>query len=239
MDQFSLEEAIDRLGERIVIVVSDAADRRFDASIQQALGVANADILNPAIGMMYQAAAALRAPLAESLFESVEHKGGVRRARNAPAHDAAGKRVDNEGDIGKALPGRDIREIRDPQRIRRCCPELPVDPAERAWRRRIADRGPHRPAAHRTCQAQLSHQPGDPAAWRRDPFAPQLPPNLAHAIDPEVRLPDPPDVRAECCIAAGAGRLLRRIDPTCRMGVVGGWAIASTRQIGSTPWVAR
>jgi len=41
-------EAVDRLGESIVVTVADAADGRFDAGCGQALGVADTDILRSA-----------------------------------------------------------------------------------------------------------------------------------------------------------------------------------------------
>ena len=39
-----LEEPDDRLGQGIVIRIADAADRRFDAGLGQALGVANREV---------------------------------------------------------------------------------------------------------------------------------------------------------------------------------------------------
>ena len=41
MDQFGLVEAVNRLSEGVVVGIPDAADRRFDASLSQTLGVAN------------------------------------------------------------------------------------------------------------------------------------------------------------------------------------------------------
>ncbi len=46
-DHFGLVEAVDRLGQGIIVAVADAADRRFYAGGGEALGVANADILRP------------------------------------------------------------------------------------------------------------------------------------------------------------------------------------------------
>jgi hypothetical protein len=41
MDQLGLVEPVDRLGERIVVAVTAAADRRLDARLGQTLAVAN------------------------------------------------------------------------------------------------------------------------------------------------------------------------------------------------------
>ena len=43
MNDLSLVEAIDRLGESVVVAVSDAVDGRLDASFRQTLGVSNAN----------------------------------------------------------------------------------------------------------------------------------------------------------------------------------------------------
>ena len=45
MDELCFVEAADRFGESVVIAVADTADRGFDASLGEALGVSNADIL--------------------------------------------------------------------------------------------------------------------------------------------------------------------------------------------------
>jgi hypothetical protein len=44
-NDFGLVESVDRLGERIVVTVADAADGRLDASVFQALGVFYGEIL--------------------------------------------------------------------------------------------------------------------------------------------------------------------------------------------------
>lgn len=45
MNQFRLVQAVDRFGQRIVVAVAPAADRRLDAGLGQPFAVANADIL--------------------------------------------------------------------------------------------------------------------------------------------------------------------------------------------------
>ena len=51
MDQFGFVETVYRLGEGVVIRVTDTADRRFDASLSQTLGVSNGQILPAAVRM--------------------------------------------------------------------------------------------------------------------------------------------------------------------------------------------
>ena len=66
----------------------------------------------------------------------------MRGARGPPADDASRIDVDDEGDMDKTGPGRDIGKIRDPQRIRARRVELAIDVVQRAQRRLVADRGP-------------------------------------------------------------------------------------------------
>lgn len=56
-DDFSLVESVDGFGERIVITVTDAADRRLEACFCQTLCIPDADILTAAIRVMDKAAA--------------------------------------------------------------------------------------------------------------------------------------------------------------------------------------
>ena len=141
--------------------------------------------------------------------------------RHPPADDAPGEGVDDEGDVDEAGPGRDVGEVRHPQDVRPRRLELPVDPIERTRGRRIADRGPHPLAAHDALQAHLPHQPRDRAAGDRDPLAAELPPDLAHAIDPEVLLEHAADFGLRVGIAPRPGRQLARIGAPRHMGVIG------------------
>jgi hypothetical protein len=47
----------------------------------------------------------------ESLLEGVEHEAGMRRAAGPPTDHAAGKDVDDEGDVDEARPGGDVCEV--------------------------------------------------------------------------------------------------------------------------------
>ena len=60
MDHLSFVEAVDRLGQSVVIAVADAADRRLDPGLGKPFGVADRDVLAAAIGVMDEAAAARR-----------------------------------------------------------------------------------------------------------------------------------------------------------------------------------
>jgi hypothetical protein len=45
MDELGLIEAIDRLGESVVVGIADAANRRLDAGVRQTLGILDRDVL--------------------------------------------------------------------------------------------------------------------------------------------------------------------------------------------------
>jgi hypothetical protein len=72
VDDLGFEQAVDRLGEGIVIAVADAADRRFDTDLGQAFGVFDRQVLRPAVGMVHQA---------RSRLPSDERPAPRRRAR--------------------------------------------------------------------------------------------------------------------------------------------------------------
>jgi hypothetical protein len=65
-------------------------------------------------------------------------------------------------------------------------------------------------------EAHLPHQPGDRAARDLNSFALHLAPDLADAIDAEVRREDPADLLAEFGVPALACR------PAVRVGLAGG-----------------
>ena len=54
----------------------------------QALGIANADVLRPAIRMMNQAAAMNGPTVVDGLLESIQHEAGVGGAADTPAQVA-------------------------------------------------------------------------------------------------------------------------------------------------------
>jgi hypothetical protein len=108
MDDLGLVKTVDGLGERIVVAVAHAPHRGFDAGFCQTLGVADRDVLHAAVAVVHQAAALGRPAMAESLFQGVQDEAGVGAAADAPSDDAPGEGVDHEGDIDKAVPGRNV-----------------------------------------------------------------------------------------------------------------------------------
>jgi hypothetical protein len=53
MNDLSLVKTVDRLGESVVVAVSDAADGRLDAGFRQTLGVSNANVLRTSDALLF------------------------------------------------------------------------------------------------------------------------------------------------------------------------------------------
>ena len=85
-----------------------------------------------AVGSNPDAAVMRRLACVERLLQRIKHEVGAHRRADAPAYDAPGEHVDDEGHVNPALPGRDIGEVRHPQLVRTLGPEVPVDPVQRA-----------------------------------------------------------------------------------------------------------
>lgn len=114
VNQFGFVQPIDGLGQRVVVAVATTADRGFDASLGQALGVANGQVLGASVGMMNQGIGAGRLAVIQSLFQGIQHEVRTHGAVHAPAYDSPRKYVDDERHIQPTLPGRDIGEVRHP-----------------------------------------------------------------------------------------------------------------------------
>ncbi len=145
----------------------------------------------------------------------------MRGSRHAPADDARGESVDDEGDVDEAGPGRDVAEVADPQRVRPRRLELALHLVERTGRRAVADRRLQPLAPHRALQTHVAHQARHRAP--RDVLALplQLPPHCAHPVDLEVLVECALDPVAQNRIASNTGRRCVRIAPARDVFVVG------------------
>jgi len=148
MDHLGLVEAIDRLGERVVIGVADAADRRFDARRDEPLGVAQRDVLRTSVALMHETAPLDGATLVQGLLQSVEHEAGMGGSGNAPSDDAPSEDIDDEGHVDEAAL------------------------------RGTGHCGADLSAPHDAPQPHDAHQPRHGAAGNVDALAAELPPTL-------------------------------------------------------------
>jgi hypothetical protein len=167
----------------------------------------------------------------QGLLQRIEHELGVHGAADAPADDVAGKHIDDEGDVHEPLPGRDIREVGDPELIRALGHELPIDPAGKARRDRAScgrlaragrRRAPRRASAARPCSGPPRCLP---AATAATPCARHTPAGwlarLAGSLRSSVRRAAPGRCAAQDCRRATRRRYAD--GATCK-----------TLQIGST-----
>jgi hypothetical protein len=92
---------------------------------------------------------------------------------------------------------------------------------QRAWRGLVADRGLDGFAADDSLQTHVPHQSRHGTTGNIEAFALELPPDLAHAIDPEVLIEHAPNLDLQPDILPGARRQPGRIAPLGDMGVVG------------------
>ena len=171
--------------------------------------------------MMDEAATAGRPSVMERLFESVQDKVGMRRSAGPPADDPSRVGVDDEGDIDEAGPGRDIGKIGQPKTVRRGSVELSVHMIQRTGGRLVADRRAQRLAPDRSPKAHIPHQPGDGAACGGEAFPPQLPPDLAHAIDTKILPEHALDLNLQICVAAEPVGQTGGISAPGDMGMIG------------------
>ena len=165
MDDLGLVEAVDHLGQGVVVAVPDTADRWLDPSFGKALGVLDGHVLRPAVAMMNEAAPMGRPAIMKCLLQG-EHEVGMRRSAGPPTDDPPGVGIDDEGDVDKPRPGRDVGKVRHPQHVRRWRVEPAIDVIEQAWRRLVADGRAHRLGGGRDVREGRLHPPGRGGAAR-------------------------------------------------------------------------
>ena len=104
VDHFGFVEAVDRLGQRVIV----AADRWFDPGLGEALGVFDRNVLRSTVAMMNETASMGGPAVMKRLFRSIEDEAGMRRRAGAPAYDPFGVGIDDKGDVDEPRSGRDV-----------------------------------------------------------------------------------------------------------------------------------
>lgn len=92
MNHFGLVETVDSLGQSVVIVVADAADRRLDPCSGEALRIIDGHVLRTAIAMMDEAAPMDRPAVMKRLLQGIEDEAGMGRLAGPPTDDPPSKR---------------------------------------------------------------------------------------------------------------------------------------------------
>ena len=75
---FTLEQTVDRLGERVVVAVANAADRRHEAGVGQSRRVLEREVLHATIGVVHEAAAGDRFAIMDGLLQRIENETRMR-----------------------------------------------------------------------------------------------------------------------------------------------------------------
>ena len=101
--------------------------------------------------------------------------------------------------------------------------ETAGSPGLAAWCCPVADGGAHPLATDHASQTHGPHQPRHRAASNVEPFAPQLPPDLADAVDAEVLLERAANLQPERIVTPSPSRPSGRLNPSRYMRMVGGW----------------
>src|SRR5262245_7539994 len=219
VNDLGLEQSDDRLSESIVVRVADAADRRLDAGLLQALSVTNREILASPVAMMNHAFRI--GTSSQRLLKRIQDQIRMHRAGDTPADDAARKYIDDESRVDEPGPGRDVGEIGDPELIRPHRGELALDQICRIIRLVAADGGSAFATAHNPLQPERLHQSFDGTAGDGDALTAELSPDLACAVDLEVIIIHAPDFTRNLSIASKALRFPLRLSLSRFLFVVG------------------
>src|SRR4051812_24112781 len=121
VEQFDLHPRPERLDHRVVITVADRSHRREQAGLARAVGERPGGELGAVIGMDHRAASGVA--LLDRHPERVRGQASGWVVADRPADDAAAERVEDDGAVDLALPGRVLGDVGQPELIRTLSPE--------------------------------------------------------------------------------------------------------------------
>jgi hypothetical protein len=114
--------------------------------------------------MMDEATFTDRPSVMNGLFQGIQHKAGMCRSADAPAHDVTGIDVDDEGDIDHPCPCRNIGKVRHPQPVGSRCMKLAVNVIKRARCCFVTEGGAYRGLSGILCARPVSLLTLEPVA---------------------------------------------------------------------------
>src|SRR5579859_2739825 len=204
-DELGLVEPVDRLGQGIVIAVPLRADAAHRFGLGEALGVADREVLHPAVAVVDEPCERRVATVPDGHLEGIEGQVGSERGADPPADDRPAEGVDDERAVDEPGPGPNVGQVGDPQAVGSRRAEDPLHEVSRALadERRLRRSDPLR--ARRAGQTERPHQPPDLVTTDSLALAAELAPQLTHAIHAEVGVVDPADGRAEGLVPDGPG----------------------------------
>ncbi|CCI51474.1 hypothetical protein BN13_1060002 [Nostocoides jenkinsii Ben 74] len=162
VDALGLVEPVGRLGQGIVVGVGHGPDRGTSADLLEPLGESHRGELRPGIRMRHQPDEPVPATGRSGHLQSVEDHLGLHVRCDPPADDPSTERVDDEAHIRHPRPGRNVGQIRHPQRVGPVGLEVPVDQVRRSGGTGILLGREHLlPKPGHALDSQPPHQPGD------------------------------------------------------------------------------
>ena len=173
------------------------------------------------------------------LLQRIEHEGRAHGGRHPPAHHAARKHVDDERDVDEATPGRDVREVGDPELIRTSGHELAVDEVHGAAALTGVGRGDPGPTPDGAGEAHRAHEARHGAARHADAFPPQRLPDFPGAVDLLGLVIDPLNLDAELIVALRPRGPVRRICPLVPMAMSPSTGRSAARRRSARPRTRR
>src|SRR5256712_2199624 len=149
IEQLALERREEALAHGVVVGIAHTAHRRPDAGLATATAEGERRVLAALIRVMNHRG---RSALCDGHVERGQDELGAEMGFHRPADDAATPRVEHDGEIQKAGPRRDVRDVRDPPSIGAGRRELAVDEIRGGPRpldaHRSVDRIPTAPAPY-------------------------------------------------------------------------------------------
>src|SRR5919198_139645 len=145
-------------------------------------------------------------PRPERHLQRIERQVGSQRAGRLPADDEARAGVDDERHIHPAAVGLDVRQVGNPQPVRRRCPELAGDQVRGPAPGFLTESGPDVGlAADHAPNPRATHEPFDRAPGNRGAFPPELGPHFVSPVHTAMLLPDPPNRHLQLFVADPTG----------------------------------
>ena len=195
--------------------------------------------MRPGITVMYEAGEGVVPASVDRLLQRIQHEVRAHGGRHPPAHNASRKHVDDERDVDEAAPGRDVREVGDPELIRTGGHELAVDEVHRATALTGVGRGDPGPAPNGPGEAHRAHQARHGATRHADAVPPQLLPDFPGAVDLLVLVIDPLNLDAELIVALRPRGPVRRMGPLVPMAMSPSTGRSAARRRSARPRTRR
>ena len=159
-EAFTLQRGEKTFSHRVVIGIATRAHGRFYAEQLTPLPEGKGSVLTALVGVVNDVC---RASLRRRHVEGIEDDGRVQRIPHGPAHDASAEHIEYHGEIEKARGRRHVRDVRDPELIRRGRPEVAIDEIRCQGRLRYGPTRPHRSTTLGDAAETLhAHQARDP-----------------------------------------------------------------------------